>query len=131
MRKIIFTLMLMLSTIVMADDNPVVIENLDDVKSEFAFNQADIYNFNINYRRLGCCLGMTLDQMETFEVFFDQFKDKMMFAYNECDGDERTHVVEDAINKNIKTMKHIFNKEQYKKYILLFNTTLKNNGLIK
>ena len=132
MKKILFTLMMLftLSISVMADDVPVTestkkIENLHKIALE---SQAAKYDFTINYRRLGCCLEMSIDQLEDFKLFFDQFKDNMLFAYNECSEDSRDGVVKSIVRKNVKEMRCILNEKQYKKYLLLMNTTLRNRG---
>ena len=132
MKKILFTLMMLftLSVNVMADDVPVAektkkIENLHKIALE---KQAAKYDFKVNYRRLGCCLEMSIDQLEDFKLFFDQFKDNMLFAYNECSESSRNSVVKNIVDKNVKEMSYILNEKQYKKYILLMNTTLRNRG---
>ena len=132
MKKILFTLMMLftLSVSVIADDVPVAenekkIENLHKIALE---NQAAKYDFTVNYRRLGCCLEMSVDQLKEFKLFFDQFKDNMLFAYYECDETSRDSVVRNAINKNIKEMRYILNEKQYKKYLVLLNVTLRNRG---
>ncbi len=115
---------------VMADDDPVVenakkIENLHEIALE---NQAAKYDFTVNYSRLGCCLEMSTDQLKDFILFFDQFKDNMLFAYNECPEASRDSVVKSIVNKNVKEMRYILNEKQYKKYLLLLDTTLRNRG---
>ena len=132
MKKILFTLMMLftLSVSVMADDVPVAenakkIENLHKIALE---NKSAKYDFTVNYRRLGCCLEISVDQLEEFKMFFDQFKDNMLFAYNECSEASRDSVVKNIVTKNAKEMRYILNEKQYKKYILLMNTTLRNRG---
>ena len=132
MQKIFFTLMMLftLSVNVMADDVPVAektkkIENLHKIALE---KQAAKYDFTVNYRRLGGFLDMSVEQLEDFKLFFDQFKDNMLFAYNECSESSRDSVVKNIVNKNVKEMRYILNEKQYKKYLLLMNTTLRNRG---
>ena len=132
MKKILFTLMMLftLSVSVMADDIPVA-ENTKTIENSHKIvleTQAAKYDFTINYRRLGCCLEMSIDQLEDFKLFIDQFKDNMLFAYNECSEDSRDGVVKSIVRKNVKEMRCILNEKQYKKYILLMNTTLRNRG---
>ena len=132
MKKILFTLMMLftLSVSVMADDIPVA-ENTKTIETSHKIvleTQAAKYDFTVNYRRLGCCLEMSIDQLEDFKLFFDQFKDNMLFAYNECSEDSRDGVVKSIVRKNVKEMRCILNEKQYKKYLLLLNTTLRNRG---
>ena len=132
MKKILFTLMMLftLSVNVMADDVPVAenaktIENLNKITLE---KQAAKYDFTVNYRKIGSCLDLSIDKLEDFKLFFDQFKDDMLFAYNECSEASRDNVVRNIVNRNLMEMRYILNKKQYKKYLLLMNTTLRNRG---
>lgn len=129
MKKILFTLMLLftLSINVMADDVPVT-KRIETVQKIELDKQAAKYDFTVNYRRLGCCLDMSLDQLEDFKLYFDKFNDNMQFAYYECDETSRDSVVRNAITKNIKEMRYILNEKQYKKYLVLLNVTLRNRG---
>ena len=43
--------------------------------------------------------------------------------------EERTKMVEKAVNKDLAYMNYILNKDQYRKYVMLLNTTLTNRGL--
>ena len=52
----------------------------------------------------------------------------MLFAYNECSDASRDSVVKTIVTKNAKEMRYILNEKQYKKYLLLMNTTLRNRG---
>jgi hypothetical protein len=38
-------------------------------------------------------------------------------------------MVEKAVNKDLAYMNYILNKDQYRKYVMLLNTTLTNRGL--
>ena len=132
MKKILFTLMMLftLSVSVMADDVPVTenakkIENLNQIALE---KQAAKYDFTVNYRSIGRFLEMPIDQLDVFKLCFDQFKDDMFFAYNECSEASRDRVVKNILNKNVKEMRYILNKKQYKKYLFIMNTTLRNRG---
>jgi hypothetical protein len=137
MKKIIFTLILFISMSmnVMAYDVPVInkfantdkIELVHTIKKD-TINPVNKYDFTVNYRRLGVCLGMTLDQMDEFKLVFDQFKNDMMFAYTDCEGLTRDSVVRNSVLKNIKNTKFILDDKQYKKYLVLMNTTLNNRG---
>jgi hypothetical protein len=132
MKKILFTLMMLftLSISVMADEVPVKenAKNIENLYKNELKAQAAKYDFNVNYRKIGCCLEMSIDQLDDFELFFDQFKDNMNFAYNECSEASRDGVVKNIVNKNLNEMRHILNEKQYKKYLLLMNTTLRNRG---
>lgn len=132
MKKILFTLMMLfsLSINMMADDVPVAenAKKIENVQKIALDKQAAKYDFTVNYRRLGCCLGMSINQLEEFKLFFDQFNDNMHFAYYECEEAKRDSVVKNIVNKNVREMRYILNEKQYKKYLLLMNTTLRNRG---
>lgn len=133
MKKILFMLMVFatLSTNVMADSFAVtkrvedVVEDVQDNKSD---SQLSKYDFTLNYRRLGCYLGMTLRQLYEFELFFGKFNDDMHDAYYEPNDSYRDIAIHNAVNRNIKTMRYILDSKQYEKYIILLNTTLRNRG---
>ena len=132
MKKILFTLMMLftLSINVMADDVTVTdkTKKIENVKKIELDVQAAKYDFTVNYRRLGCFLGMSLNQLENFKLFFDKFNENMHFAYYECAESTRDSVVKNIVNKNVKEMCYILNDEQHKKYLILMNTTLRNRG---
>ena len=132
MKKILFVLVMLLnvSVGVMGVNSPIIdnakkIENFQKIASD---DQAAKYDFNVNYRRMGYFLDMPEDQLKDFKAFFDKFKSNMQFAYNECSEPSRSKVVKNSIRKNINEMRYILNDEQYRKYIIIFNTTLKNRG---
>ena len=43
--------------------------------------------------------------------------------------DEREALVDKAVKKDLRYMRYILDQKQYKKYLLLLNTTLQNRGL--
>ena len=43
--------------------------------------------------------------------------------------EERTKMVEKAINKDLAYMNYMLNPDQYRKYVMLLNVTLYNRGL--
>ena len=122
MKKFILTLVMMLSMGISTfaeDSNTTKIDNIEK------------YEFSINYRRLACVLDMSIDQMEMTGILFDEFANEMKIASTLSDEEDRNRIMNDAINKNAKYMSYILNKKQYGKYMMLFNLTLKNRGLIK
>ena len=121
MKKFILTLVMMLSMGIstFAEDSNTT--NIDNIEK---------YEFSINYRRLACVLDMSIDQMEMTGILFDEFANEMKIASTLSDEEDRNRIMNDAINKNAKYMSYILNKKQYGKYMMLFNLTLKNRGLI-
>jgi hypothetical protein len=43
--------------------------------------------------------------------------------------DERDTLVEKAVKKDVRYMHYVLDQNQYRKYLLLLNTTLHNRGL--
>jgi hypothetical protein len=52
----------------------------------------------------------------------------MMFAA-QYGKDERTKMVDKAINKDLAYMNYILSRDQYRKYVMLLNVTMLNRGL--
>ena len=129
MKKILFTLMLLfsLSVNVIANEVPVTkrVENVQKIELD---RQAAKYDFTVNYEKIGCCLDMSLEQLDDFKFYFDKFKDNMMFAYYGCNETSRCNFIKNAVDKNVKEMSYILNEKQHKKYLTLLNMTLKNRG---
>ena len=69
-----------------------------------------------------------MDQMEAVQDIHHQFCNEMMLA-SQAEGDERTSLVEQAVKKDVRYMHYVLDEKQYKKYLLLLNTTLLNRGL--
>ncbi len=118
MKKIVLTLVAML-TMTMANA-----ENEDNNTVE----AANAYDMSVNMRKLAVALGLTLDQMEAVQDIHHQFCNEMMLAA-QAEGDERTNMVEQAVKKDVRYMHYILDDKQYRKYLLLLNTTLYNRGL--
>ena len=53
-----------------------------------------------------------------------------MFASSTINVDSRKSISKNAVDKNLKYMRMFLNDKQYKKYVMLLNTTLVNRGLI-
>lgn len=88
----------------------------------------ETYDMSLNYRRLGECLGLTLEQMESVEHIHGTFCGEMMFA-SKLNSEERDELVRLAVLKDLKYMSYILDAKQYRGYALLLNTTLNNRGI--
>ena len=88
------------------------------------------YNMNVNMGSLADALGLNLDQVEAVADVHKNFSAEMMNAAV-APNDERNEMVSKAINKDLKYMHTILSDNQYRKYLMLLNTTLKNRGVIK
>lgn len=93
-------------------------------------DNANSYNMSVNYDKLADCLGLTLDQAELVQDIHTSFCADMLNA-SQAEGVERKAMVSKAIEKDLKYMHAVLTKEQYRKYLLLLNTTFNNRGLNK
>ena len=118
MKKMILTMMALFSMTLTFAEN----ESTDNL------NTVEAYDMSVNMTRLGVVLGLSNDQMEGVAVVHKTFCAEMMFAA-QYGKEERTKMVEKAINKDLAYMNYILNKDQYRKYVMLLNMTLINRGL--
>jgi hypothetical protein len=88
----------------------------------------EAYDMSVNIRKLAVTLGMTIDQMEAVEDIHRNFCNEMLLAAH-ADKGEREELVDKAVKKDIRYMHYVLNKEQYRKYLILLNATLRNRGL--
>ena len=118
MKKIVLTLVAMM-TITMANA-----EN----EEKNAVQAVNAYDMTVNMRKLAVALGLTLDQMEAVQDIHHQFCNEMLLA-SQAESDEREKLVNQAVKKDVQYMRYILEDKQYRKYLLLLNTTLTNRGL--
>lgn len=86
------------------------------------------YDMNVNMRKLSVALGLTLDQMEAVENIHSTFNAEMQLAAH-ADENDRQAMVSKAVERDIKWMHYVLDEKQYRKYLMLLNTTLHNRGL--
>ena len=118
MKKIVLTLVAMM-TMTMANA-----EN----EEKNAVQAVNAYDMTVNMRKLAVALGLTLDQMEAVQDIHHQFCNEMLLA-SQAESDEREKLVNQAVKKDVQYMRYILEDKQYRKYLLLLNTTLTNRGL--
>lgn len=118
MKKIVLTLVALMSMTMTFAEN----------ESAANLNTTEAYSMNINMKKLSQALNLSKDQMEAVAEIHQTFSAEMMFAA-QYGKDERTKMVDKAINKDLAYMNYILNKEQYRKYLTLLNVTLVNRGL--
>lgn len=121
MKKFVFMVALILATNtanVLASDNSVnETENVEN------------YYIHVNEKSLSKSLGMSKDQMEICSDAIKEFENDMVFASSNAKGESRKAVTRNAIMKNMRYMKMFLDEAQYKKYVLILNTTLVNRGI--
>lgn len=121
MKKFVFMVALMLATNtanILASENSVnETENVEN------------YYIHVNEKSLSKSLGMSKDQMEICSDVIKEFENDMVFASSNAKGESRKAVTRNAIMKNMRYMKMFLDEAQYKKYVLILNTTLVNRGI--
>ena len=121
MKKFVFMVALMLATNTanrLAGENSVnETENVEN------------YYIHVNEKSLSKSLGMSKDQMEICSDVIKEFENDMVFASSNAKGESRKAVTRNAIMKNMRYMKMFLDEAQYKKYVLILNTTLVNRGI--
>ena len=121
MKKFVFMVALMLATNtanILASENSVnETENVEN------------YYIHVNEKSLSKSLGMSKDQMEICSDVIKEFENDMVFASSNAKGESRKAVTRNAIMKNMRSMKMFLDEAQYKKYVLILNTTLVNRGI--
>lgn len=121
MKKFVFMVALMLATNtanILAGENSVnETENVEN------------YCIHVNEKSLSKSLGMSKDQMEICSDVIKEFENDMVFASSNAKGESRKAVTRNAIMKNMRYMKMFLDEAQYKKYVLILNTTLVNRGI--
>ncbi|MCR5158059.1 MAG: hypothetical protein K6D37_02940 [Prevotella sp.] len=118
MKKIVLMLVAMMTMSMANAEN----ENNNTVQA------ANAYDMTVNMRKLAVTLGLTFDQIEAVQDIHHQFCNEMLLAA-QAEGDERKTLVEQAVKKDVRYMSYVLDKNQYKTYLLLLNTTLYNRGL--
>ena len=121
MKKIVFTLVALMSmTMTFAESASKNIATVNNNKS--------VYNMTVNMKKLAKALELTDEQAEGVAEIQKAFSAEMMSAA-EYGKEERTKLVEKAINKDLAYMNAVLNKDQYHKYLTLLNVTLVNRGM--
>lgn len=120
MKRLFLTVMAVLSMTMTFAEN----EELNTVSN------ANAYKMSVNYGKLACTLGLTLDQLEAVEDIHSEFCADMMNAGN-APQDERKAMVDKALKKDLKHMRYVLSDNQYHTYLKLLNATIVNRGLNK
>ena len=86
------------------------------------------YDLDFDMRRLASRLELTETQMESFQIVQDNFNNAIHSA-----GDEvwfkRRHIVRKAVMEDVRNMQKILSPDQFRTYMLLLVTTLRNRRI--
>ena len=98
-----------------------------DIKKSDVTTEAYVLNININ--SLGKYLDLTQEQKEEVAIIEKSFSDAMQEASLMEDDNVRQHMMDNAIDLNLKNLKIMLDGKQYHKYLKVLNATLNNRGL--
>ena len=87
------------------------------------------YNVKVNTKKLADYLQLSSDQFEAVESVTDEFSNDLMFAAIQDGDTTRNAVTKNLIEKNVKYMSYILNKNQMHKYLLVLNATINNRNI--
>ena len=93
-----------------------------------ATNATAAYNMNVKMGSLANALSLNIDQAEAVADVHKNFTADMMNAAT-AKGEDRSAMIDKAVLKDLKYMHVILDNSQYRKYVMLLNTTLINRGL--
>ena len=91
-------------------------------------NATAAFNMNIKMGSLANALSLNLDQAEAVADVHKNFTADMMNAATAA-AEDRAAMIDKAVMKDLKYMHVVLNNNQYRKYVMLLNTTLINRGL--
>ena len=101
-------------------------EGKNSTAKGFGYNNA--YEFNVNTYSLSRTLQADAEQYDKMVYVNEVFSRDMRHAGFSRKA-KRQERVNEAITRNLRYMKSILDEAQYKKYLMLLNTTLINRGL--
>ncbi len=89
------------------------------------------YSVKVNANKLSKYLDLSSDQMDAVENVTDEFSNDLMFAAVQDSEPSRSMITKNLIEKNVKYMSYILNKNQMRKYLTVLNATMNNRGILK
>ena len=119
--KKVFLLMVMMFTMSVysfAEDN-----NATEIE------RVERYNIRVNAKKLANYLELSSDQLEAVESITDEFSNDLMFAAVQSGETTRNAVTKNLIEKNVKYMSYVLNKNQMHKYLVVLNATMHNRNI--
>lgn len=121
MKKVVFTLIAsMVMTAALADTPKTTTAN---------YANATNYDMTINYGRLAVALNLDGDQMESVKLIHADYI-KAMNAAAKAPEAQKKELVRKATQKELARLRYVLDRDQYRKYNMLINTTLTNRGLL-
>ena len=120
MKKVIFMLVMMftMSVSTFAENN-----NANEIE------RIERYNVKVNANKLADYLELSSDQLEVVESITDEFSNDLMFAAVQNGETTRNAITKNLIEKNVKYMSYVLNKNQMHKYLAVLNATMRNRNI--
>lgn len=119
MKKIILTMVAMMAF---------TFASAETKKVNNVMNNVERYDMTVDMRRLAAKLDLTSDQMDAVQVVHENFSDEIQSAAT-AEWYNRRHLVHEAVKKNAHYMQNVLNDKQFRTYMTLLTTTLRNRGL--
>ena len=120
MKKVILTVVAVLSlTTAFAGNDPIK-----------GTTTTSVYELNINMDKFSDALNLSDDQKEVVESIMTAFTRDLRKA-GKADDQNRNELVKKAIDKDVKRMRRVLNREQMRTFLNVLNTTVANRGLLK
>ena len=126
-------LMLTVSTATFAGNDDVMISEIDNVPTYSYVNLSKVelnYDFNINYNKLFKYLKLNERDFKNVKNTHDAFREGMLLASKAQNRVERDSLIKNSIDYEVRNMKMFLSDKQYRKFLIVFNTSLNNRGFI-
>lgn len=131
MKKIVLTLAAMFSmTMAFAGNSDKHGNETQKAPEVTVANMVKKYDMSLNYSSLASALQLDNYQMEAVQIVHNKFVGEMNEAAK-ADASERSTMVKQAADKELKYMSYILTRDQCRKFNTLLNVTLNNRGLLK
>ena len=91
-------------------------------------DNASAYEMTVNYASLSRTLNLTDEQAEAVEEIHGAFCADMA-AIASADKASRRAMMDNAVVKELRMLRLVLDRDQYRKYLMLLNATINNRGL--
>ncbi len=97
--------------------------------SDNKMESTEAYHINVNTEALTRSLETNKDQNEAIANIMEIFTAQMENTRVEENATTRAKMLDNTIDTNLKYMRQVLSNEQYKKYLAILNSTMRNRGL--
>lgn len=97
-----------------------------------AATAVEAYNLtNVNMESLSKALSLNIHQEDAIKDIHKNFSADLMDAAATSNNSDRKEIIDKAIKNDLKYVRSVLTDSQYRKYLVLLNTTLNNRGINK